>query len=99
MKKILLCCSAGMSTSLVVTKMKKAAEEKGIECEIDAVGLELFPEKVDQYDIFLLGPQVRFKKDEFMAIAGPKGKVVEVINQMDYGMMRGDKILDFALAL
>ena len=32
MKKILLCCSAGMSTSLLVTKMRKVAEEKRIRC-------------------------------------------------------------------
>ena len=29
MKNILLCCAAGMSTSLLVTKMKKAAQEAG----------------------------------------------------------------------
>ena len=34
MKKILLCCSAGMSTSLMVNKMQKAAADKGIEVEI-----------------------------------------------------------------
>ena len=31
MKKILLVCSAGMSTSLLVTKMRNSAKEKGIE--------------------------------------------------------------------
>ena len=30
MKKILLCCSAGMSTSLLVTKMKKEAENQSV---------------------------------------------------------------------
>lgn len=30
MKKILLCCSAGMSTSMLVKKMHQAAESKGI---------------------------------------------------------------------
>ena len=65
MKKILLCCSAGMSTSLLVTKMRKVAEERGIEVEIDAVALELFDENLPKYDIFLLGPQVKFKKTVF----------------------------------
>ena len=36
MKKILLCCSAGMSTSLLVTKMEAAAKEQGVECRINA---------------------------------------------------------------
>lgn len=62
MKKILLCCSAGMSTSLLVTKMKKVAEEKGIDVEINAIALELFEENLPNYDVFLLGPQVKFKK-------------------------------------
>lgn len=65
MKKILLCCSAGMSTSLLVTKMKKVAEEKGIDVEINAIALELFEENLPNYDVFLLGPQVKFKKTDF----------------------------------
>ena len=40
MKKILLLCAAGMSTSLMVKKMTEAAEKKGIEVEIKAIGLE-----------------------------------------------------------
>ncbi|MGX6592077.1 PTS system, cellobiose-specific IIB component [Cetobacterium ceti] len=99
MKKILLLCSAGMSTSIVVKKMLESAEKRGIEVEIKAVGLEMFQENLDKYDTFLLGPQVRFRKDELNAIAQEKGKKVEVINTMDYGMMKGDKILDFALSL
>ncbi|EFR89497.1 phosphotransferase system, lactose/cellobiose-specific IIB subunit, partial [Listeria innocua FSL S4-378] len=37
MKTIMLVCSAGMSTSLLVTKMEKAAAEKGLEAKIFAV--------------------------------------------------------------
>ena len=54
MKKILLCCSAGMSTSLLVTKMKKVAEEKGIDVEINAIALELFEENLPNYDVFFI---------------------------------------------
>lgn len=99
MKKILLCCSAGMSTSLLVTKMRKVAEERGIEVEIDAVALELFDENLTKYDIFLLGPQVKFKKTDFQKKANPYNKKVEVINMIDYGTMNGAKVLDFALNL
>lgn len=99
MKKILLCCSAGMSTSLLVTKMRKVAEERGIEVEIDAVALELFDENLPKYDIFLLGPQVKFKKTDFQKKADLYNKKVEVINMIDYGTMNGAKVLDFALNL
>ncbi len=99
MKKILLLCSAGMSTSIVVKKMREAAASKGIEVEIEAYGLERFHENLNKWDLFLLGPQVRFKKDDFAKEAAKVGKKVDVINQMDYGMMKGDKILDWALTL
>mgnify|MGYP000867954354 CR=1 FL=1 len=99
MKKILLLCSAGMSTSMVVKKMREAAQAKGIAAEIEAVGLELFQDNLNKYDIFLLGPQVRFKKDDFQKLASTVGKKVEVINQMDYGMLKGEKIFDWALTL
>ena len=37
MVKILLVCSAGMSTSFMVNKMKDSAKARGIEAEIWAV--------------------------------------------------------------
>lgn len=88
-----------MSTSLLVTKMKKSAEERGIEAEINAVPLELFEENLPLYDLFLLGPQVKFKKTDFQKKADAFNKKVEVINMLDYGTMNGNKVLDFALNL
>ena len=76
MKKILLLCAAGMSTSLMVKKMTEAAEKKGIEVEIKAIGLEKFQENLDTYDVFLLGPQVKYKKAELEKIAATVGKKV-----------------------
>ncbi|MCB2576015.1 PTS sugar transporter subunit IIB, partial [Listeria monocytogenes] len=60
MKTIMLVCSAGMSTSLLVTKMEKAAAEKGLEAKIFAVAEAEAANHLDEIDVFLLGPQVRF---------------------------------------
>ena len=38
MKKLVLLCTLGMSTSLLVSKMRKAAKELGIDCSIVAIG-------------------------------------------------------------
>ncbi|SHK24233.1 PTS system, cellobiose-specific IIB component [Anaerobranca californiensis DSM 14826] len=97
MKKILLACAAGMSTSLLVTKMQQAAKNKGIEIEITAVPVDAFADKVKDYHIALLGPQVRFKKDQFEKIAAQYGVKVLVINSVDYGLMKGEKILEETL--
>ena len=46
MKKILLCCAAGMSTSLLVNKMKAVADERGLEVEIWAEPLEKIKKEI-----------------------------------------------------
>lgn len=99
MKKIFLCCAAGMSTSMVMNKMKQAAAAKGIEVQIVAVSMDEFDRILPQYDCCLLGPQIKYKFDEFKKKADAAGKKIAVINNMDYGMMRGDKILADALAM
>ncbi len=99
MKKIFLCCAAGMSTSMVVNKMKQAAAQKGIEADIIAVAMEEFDNTLSKYDCCLLGPQIKYKLEEFKKKAEAAGKPIAVINSMDYGMMRGDKILADALAM
>ena len=64
MKNIVLCCAAGMSTSMLVQRMKDAAQ-----------------------------------KAKLQAQAEPLGKKVAVIDMMDYGMMKGDAVLEKALKL
>lgn len=58
--RILLCCAVGMSTSLLVRKMKKYAESNSINCTIWAIPAEAIHHHMDKADVILLGPQVRF---------------------------------------
>ncbi len=96
MKKILLVCAAGMSTSLLVNKMKAAAKEKGIEISIDALPVSECSSVIDTVDIVLLGPQVRFQKPQVDALV--KGRIpVEVIDMRLYGTMNGKVILEGVL--
>lgn len=95
-KIIMLACSAGMSTSLLVSKMQKAAKAQKIDVEIFATALSAADETLSekQPDILLLGPQVTYALSDF------KKKLsipVAVINMQDYGMMNGSKVLSEAL--
>ena len=96
MKKILLVCAAGMSTSLLVNKMKAAAKEKGIEIDIDALPVSECSSVIDTVDIVLLGPQVRFQKPQVDALVKGRGPV-EVIDMRLYGTMNGKAILEGVL--
>jgi PTS system cellobiose-specific IIB component len=94
---ILLVCSAGMSTSMLVTRMEKAAAEQGIEAKIWAVSGDAAKEEMKQADVVLLGPQVRFLLKNMKAMADPQG--IPVINSIQYGMMDGKAVLETAAGL
>lgn len=100
-KTIMLVCSAGMSTSLLVTKMLKAADAKGIDADVFAVSASEADTDLENkpVDVLLLGPQIRFMKGDFEKRLKPKGIPLEVINMADYGMMNGEKVLQRALEL
>ncbi|MFU1767648.1 PTS sugar transporter subunit IIB [Mammaliicoccus sciuri] len=98
MKKILLVCSAGMSTSMLVKKMQDTANKEGKEYEVEALALSEAEAKVDEVDVILLGPQVRFQKAQVEKVAN--GKVpVDVIDMQQYGMMDGEGVLKHAESL
>lgn len=99
MKKILLVCSAGMSTSLLVSKMKVSAKEIGVDCIINAVAESELKDYERDIDVLLLGPQVRFLFNKLKNKFGEQGVPVSVINTVDYGTMNGTKVLKYALDL
>ncbi|PKM51374.1 MAG: PTS sugar transporter subunit IIB [Firmicutes bacterium HGW-Firmicutes-7] len=99
MVKIRLFCAAGMSTSVLVNKMRKVAEAKGIEVEIDAHPEGQMTKLLDGVDVALLGPQVGYTLSKAKKICGEKNIPIEIIPMMDYGMVNGEKVLDLALKL
>ncbi len=100
-KTIMLVCSAGMSTSLLVNKMEKAAIARGIDAEIFAVSAPEAESYMEEksIDVVLLGPQVRFMKAQFEKKLAGKDIPLAVVNMEDFGRMNGEKVLDQALNL
>lgn len=96
--KIMLVCSAGMSTSILVQKMRDAAAAQGIDATIDAVGESSLKEHIDSLDVVLVGPQVRYLEPKIKKQLGDSIPVA-VIDNIAYGMMKGDQVLEQALAL
>lgn len=101
MKTIMLVCSAGMSTSLLVSRMKKVAEKENIESDIFAISASEVDHTISKksIDVLLLGPQVRYMKAQFEKKLKPKNIPVETIDMKDYGMMNGEKVLEQAMKL
>lgn len=101
MKKVYLFCSAGMSTSMLASKMQGVADAHDLPIEVEA-----FPDgKIGQIiaerhpDVILLGPQVKYRYEEIVKNYGDSGIPIQVIDQTDYGMMNGEKVLKSAIKL
>lgn len=98
MYNILLVCSAGMSTSMLVRKMQDAASSKSVEANIWAVGDAESEEASKKADIILLGPQVRYLEKRMKERVNNK-KPVAVIDMAAYGTMNGSKVLEQAISI
>lgn len=90
MRKIVLLCNGGLSTGILVKKMKAAAELVSYDCEIKAFPVSSAEEEGKDADLILMGPQVRFQMNNV------KNKVtcpVASIEPTVYGTMNGEKVL------
>lgn len=96
---IRLFCAAGMSTSVLVEKMKEAAKEKGKDAEIAAYPISEMEARLDGVDVALLGPQIGFQLGKAKGLCEPKGIPVDVISMADYGTCNGMNVLKFAYKL
>lgn len=90
---IMLACMGGFSTSMLVKKMREAAEKLGVDVNINAVS-ETELDQHSDLDIIMLGPQVEYIHD---SLKKKYDIPVVVIDSLDYGTMNGEKVLKTAL--
>ena len=101
MKKVYLFCSAGMSTSMLASNMQDVANQHNLPIKVAAFPHNKLEEIIseDRPDCILLGPQVKYMYEETIEQFGSQGIPIAVIDQGDYGMMNGEKVLKSAIRL
>ncbi|MCW2258017.1 PTS system cellobiose-specific IIB component [Providencia alcalifaciens] len=95
-KNIYLFCSAGMSTSLLVNRMRMQAEKYNVPVNIEAFPESLAAEKGIDADVVLLGPQIAWMLADIQKLL--PNKPVEVIDSLLYGKVDGLGVLKAAIA-
>ncbi|VDG21226.1 cellobiose PTS, EIIB [Lactobacillus plantarum JDM1] [Lactiplantibacillus mudanjiangensis] len=98
-KIIMLACSAGMSTSLLVSKMQAAAKADGVDYKIFATSSADIDHQLasdEKPDVLLLGPQIRYMANDVKKKTDKVGIPMDIINMSDYGMMNGENVLKTA---
>ena len=97
MRKIILLCANGMSTGMLMNKMRECAAKTGYECTINAYPISQAESVASDADCVLIGPQVRYELDGVQKRL--PGIPAAVIEMTDYGRLRGDKVLAMAQKL
>lgn len=98
-KKVYLFCSAGMSTSMLASKMQECADDRKLNMLIEALSISNMEETLanDLPDYILLGPQVKYRAEEIREKYKEYNRPIEVIDMMDYGFMDGESVLNKVL--
>lgn len=94
MKKIRLFCAGGLTTTLLVNKMKVAATAMGYDVDISAHPVVELNEKGSHCDLIILGPQIASTLKEVQA-KFPNQKVM-VCDLLAFGNIDAKKILENA---
>jgi PTS system cellobiose-specific IIB component len=94
--RVFLVCSFGISTSLLVQSMQEVAAQKGIPLVVDSGGTDALPRlSKSEWDVILLGPQVRYAE----AAARRTGLPVGVVDGFAYATANGETALAQAMGL
>jgi PTS system cellobiose-specific IIB component len=99
MLRIIIVCSWGMSTSLLVDSMQIAAAQVHVTLLVEALSAGEFAARVEECDVVLIAPQIRHLRKSIEKLAHSVGKPVALIEPFHYATMNGKAVLEQALQL
>ncbi len=95
---VLVCCAGGMSSSLLVWHMQRAADEANLHVRVQATGVGRGKFMMDKADCVLIAPQVRYSERELQDFNDRRIPVGHIPWQR-YGRMDGASIMRQAVGL
>jgi len=91
MTKVLLICGAGASSGFMANAIRKASKKKGLEMSVQARSESQLSEYLNEIDILLIGPHLKYMEDELKAKVADYHIKVSTIPQNIYGTLDGNK--------
>lgn len=100
MIKIIVICGVGMSSGLLAEKMKIAAESQGLDVTVEAYVIDDLKNHLENTKAVLVAPQIRFRLTEVKELvsAYDPSILVDLVNMKDYGLGKGETVLNNVLA-
>ena len=91
--KVMLVCAMGMSTGMLISHMRDHGEEEDV---FEAKPLGKYKSHLADFDLVLVGPQIRYQFDTIKATCNEAGKECELIDMLAYGRMDGKTVVEQA---
>ncbi len=99
MIRVLIVCSWGMSTSLLVDSLLAAAIESRLELAVEALSAGEYAARVEECDVVLIAPQIRHLRKSIEKLANSASKPVALIEPYHYATMNGKAVLGQVFSL
>ncbi|SCZ01934.1 PTS sugar transporter subunit IIB [Alkaliphilus peptidifermentans] len=95
MLKVLLVCSGGMSSAIVVKSIEKEADKQGMEVKVKAVSTGEFEDELKEggWHIALVAPQVRHRFAGFEEAAKESNIPIALISPQGYSPLGGVRVI------
>lgn len=93
--KILLCCVAGVTSTLFSTRLKDAASRKRVDATVWSASEVAVEYSINLADVVLVEPQLRSSYEKIKAM--DPTKPVILISEDDFKNFNAQKIFDMAL--
>ncbi|MDR3564976.1 MAG: PTS sugar transporter subunit IIB [Negativicutes bacterium] len=91
---VLLVCSGGMSSAIVVKAIQGEAGKQGLDINVKSIGAgELRDQLKGNWDVLLVAPQVRHRLAEFQDAAAESGVPVALIPPQGYSPLGGATVI------
>lgn len=92
---VVMVCSGGMSSAIVVKAILKEAEKQEFDLKMIAIGSGEVEEQLasEKYDLLLVAPQVKHQIDRLTKAAGEAGVPIEAVEPMGYTPLGAPKTI------
>ena len=97
--KIMFICGNGVSSGMIASKTEKEGKRRGFDVETDAFSYAQLPELVDQFDVVLVAPQMKFNEAKIAEVCGQHGKPYAIIDPLTFATLDGKKCFETAWRL
>ncbi|OUP74614.1 hypothetical protein B5E92_03195 [Erysipelatoclostridium sp. An15] len=96
--KILLCCTAGVTSNMFAAALKDEADKRNLEIIVWAAAETAVEYSIEQADLILVTPQLAGSIKKFKDLANP-GVPVLLISEDDFRNFNAKKVLDEAISV